>query len=223
MGTAIAVASDIVVNDSAFGRPGHDPVTAYVIHIVIANHDMQAGKPAATHDAIAVGRDRRTIDRTYNVAFNEQAVETARNSCSPGPEDDAAVVFRSVSGAIGAVHVVHVEAGYDDMTGRAEIVEEDMNTTADRWLRAAIGDLEVSDFDILDVVKADDIFDAPFPVNSRFWSRPESIEYNGVRSRTGTFGRQLAAPRFSGFEEDMVSGLKGLLIDFLQALPCLAG
>ena len=165
----IAIESDIVFDYGSVRSPGNDSIAAYVIQVVIANHHMQAWEPVRPHRMVTLGCNSRAIHSPHDVAFDSQIVKAAGSEVSNRPEYDSPVVFACVR----AVDIVDVKSGKYDVPGCTEIVEHDVNA-ATRYLRVAmIDDLQIMNFDSLDILQQYNVVHSALAIESR--QCPQSV------------------------------------------------
>lgn len=124
-----------------------------------------------------------------------------------------------VAASIHAVHVVDVQAGDNDVFRRTEIIEKDVNTSANRRPRTVIRNFKVSHLDVLDVVKPDYIFDLTRAIDFRLRAVAVTVNDEDSFAASRLLRNQLSPPGSSGAEPDPVAWVKYGAIHFFETFP----
>ena len=156
-GAAVRVSRNVVFHHHTVGGPWDNAVATHVFDEVVADRHVEAGEPLGAAPVVADSRNPRSIHLPDDVSLDCKSVETARLPVAFRAKNDPAVVFGIIAIAVGPVHVMNVQTGHDDVPGRPEIIQEDVNAATHRRLLALVGDFEIAHLDVLDVIEADGV------------------------------------------------------------------
>jgi hypothetical protein len=90
----------------------------------------------------------RAVHSPNDVPLDSQIVKAAGNEVADRPEYDSPVVLTRV----GTVDIVDVKPGQYDVPGCTEVVEHDVNATTGCLRVTVIDDLQIMNFDALDIL-----------------------------------------------------------------------
>ena len=88
-----------------------------------------------------------------------------------------------------------------DVLGRTEIVEHDMNTTTGCWRITMIDDLQVVNFDALDILQKDNVLYGAFAIEPGQSARSVPTNDDRIRTCSRTHGLQLTDPGLIRLED----------------------
>jgi hypothetical protein len=110
---------------------------------------------------------------------------------------------------------VDVESGKYDVPGCTEIVEHDVNPTTRRLRVTMIDDLQITDFDSLDILQKYDVLYNALAIEPRQCTRSIPADQDRMRGCPRTRELQLTSPGLTGPKHQSVSGSIRSAIDLL--------
>jgi hypothetical protein len=96
----------------------------------------------------------RAVHAPHDVSLDSQIVKAAGDVIANRPEYDSPIVLARIR----AIDIVDVKSGKDDVPGRTEVVEHDVNATPGCLRVTVIDDLQITNFDALDIPQEYNVF-----------------------------------------------------------------
>jgi len=191
------------------------PIAANIVDIVAADDDVKGWGTSGCAANGSSGRDGGAVDLPDDVVCDQEIVEAAGSYGAIGAEDDTAVVLLFV----GAVDVMNIEAGDDDVLGGAEIIENDVDAAPDCRLSAVIGDFEVMNFDLLHIAEQNYVVDCSVAFDTRTRAFAVAVEDNGRGGEPELRGASCSCQISAARRRMRSPGLNSVAPDFGESFP----